>query len=88
MNLKEEIFSIWDRKAETYNTPFVMTNEAVAIRQFKSLINNPDTMPGKYPDDYILFRIGYFDSESGIISKIDKPDLLCEGVKLTKKEDI
>lgn len=63
-----KVFSIYDIKAELFNTPFFMGTNGEAIRAFKDLVNNPDSTPGRHPEDYRLMCIGSFDNASGSFS--------------------
>lgn len=60
-----KVFSIYDMKAELFNTPFFMGTNGEAIRAFKDLVANPDSTPGRHPEDYRLMCIGEFDNATG-----------------------
>jgi hypothetical protein len=60
-------FSIYDEKAKAFLPPFYLPQEGMAIREFASAANDPDTNIGKYPQDYTLFTLGTFDDENGAI---------------------
>ena len=38
-----KIYCIYDRKAELMNPPFVQPNNAMALRQFQIMVNQPST---------------------------------------------
>ncbi len=78
-------YAIYDLKAKAYALPFFAINAAVALRQFGSLCNQPESSVSKYPEDYILFEIGEFDDVKGLLSGLDKPVSL--GKALQYKED-
>lgn len=63
--MKKSMFSVYDIKAKTYCAPFIATNNAVAIRDFSHAANHPDTPVSQYPSDYILYKIGDFNDETG-----------------------
>ena len=65
------IFAIYDIKAEMYNSPFFFVSRGQAIRAFKDLANDAQSMIGKHPGDFKLVEIGLFDDNSGAISGID-----------------
>lgn len=66
MNYK--VFSIRDTKAEVFNPPFFKSTHGEAERDFRSLCNDPKSMPNKYPDDFELYYVGDFDDQTGLMS--------------------
>lgn len=69
--MQQSIFSIYDNKAKAFGTPFVMQNEEMAKRAFKSVVNTPDNDYHNHPDDFILYHIGTFEDGTASISQID-----------------
>lgn len=63
--MKMKIFSIKDLKAG-FQQVFLSANEAVAMRDFGSICNKPDTNYYNFPTDYELWCVGEFDTETGI----------------------
>lgn len=59
----QNIYSIFDSAAGVYSVPFFQISDAVAIRMFKELANNPEHTYGKHPDDFTLFKLGYYNDE-------------------------
>ena len=78
MNMK--IFAIFDAKAEAYNQPFFLTNEGQATRGFSDAVNDPQSIMGKHPADFTLFRIGTYNEETAEI-KSESPTVLGVGVE-------
>lgn len=71
--MKNKIYSIFDEKAEIFSTPFFQQNDAMAIRSFQDLANDPNSTVHKHPEDYKLYEIGHFEDLSGLIVPIDPP---------------
>ncbi len=65
--MKMKMFAIHDSKAEAFNVPFSLPNEALAVREFTALVNSPDSQIGQFPEDYTLFEVGEYDTQSGKI---------------------
>lgn len=65
------IYSIFDSKAEAYLLPFYCQNNAVAIRQFNSAGQNPQSAFALHPGDYTLFQIGTWDASTGALQMLD-----------------
>lgn len=61
------IYTVLDKKAGIYNTPQFLVNDEVAIRLFEFLVNQPESVMARYPEDYSLYRIGSYDLDTGII---------------------
>lgn len=58
-------FSIRDVKTNTMHTPFFQTHKAGAMRAFSDLVRDPQSLIAKHPEDFQLFSIGKFDTNSG-----------------------
>lgn len=61
--MKHKIYTVYDSKVESYNTPFVLRSTGEALRWFQTLTNDPETQFSKYPTDFSLFEIGEVDME-------------------------
>lgn len=62
------LYTVQDRQAEYYLTPFFARNDMVATRMFETEANNPDGQIGSYPEHFILWRLGEYDESKGIIT--------------------
>lgn len=60
-----EVFCIFDNKAKAFAQPFFLPNQAVAIRAFREVANDPTSQICKAPSDFELFSVGQFDDELG-----------------------
>lgn len=69
MNLK--LFTIFDAKAEAYQTVFTARATGEAIRQFADMANDHDNQIGRHPEDFTLFEIGEFSQENGRINALE-----------------
>ena len=58
------MYSIFDKKAIEYGPIFFAKNDAVAVRQFNNFMHGESIL---YPDDYALYKVGDFDTETGAI---------------------
>lgn len=61
----QKIFSIYDSKAEAFITPFFAPTAGVAIRSFATAANDEQHNFHQHADDYTLFEIGTFNSDTG-----------------------
>lgn len=79
-------YSIFDRKANIYNTPFHAPTDVHAMRTFAMQANYADeaNMLNFAPEDFTLYRIGTFDDHKGLLIS-ETPQLLVEATKLIKE---
>lgn len=62
------IYAIRDIKTG-FLMPNVDINDASAIRNFEhAVLNNRDSLFFSHPEDYVLFCIGEYDTETGVLS--------------------
>ncbi|QXP08515.1 MAG: nonstructural protein [Arizlama microvirus] len=66
--MQNEIFSIYDTKAQSFHKPYYSQNTQTAIREATEAAKNPDSLLSRYPEDFNLFRLGVFDQHTGIIT--------------------
>lgn len=68
------MFSIYDNKADAFNTPFFMAARGQAVRAFTDLVNDGQSAISKHPEDYKLCVLGEFNvvtaefMPSGVVS--------------------
>lgn len=65
MNNRLEAYTIYDTKAESYERPFYIPTEAMAVREFAAMANDPQHYVGRNPEDFHLFHCGNFDTQTG-----------------------
>lgn len=66
--MKLGMYSIFDRKAESYASPFYAANDAAAMRLFVMEGQRDESMIRMFPSDYELCCVGDFDDQSGLVS--------------------
>jgi len=69
------IYSVFDKKAQEYNAPFVEITDATAIRAVQQLLQNKEHPLAMFSEDYDLVKLGTFDPVTGIIEN-DPMDLI------------
>ena len=72
------VYSMRDLKSE-FMAPTFSTNDAVAMRNFESAVEQSHDVLFTHRNDFQLFRIGSFDTEKGLLIPEDLPVLICEG---------
>lgn len=75
-------FTIRDSKGEVYNVPFFQKSHGEAERNFRELVNDKQSMPSKYPEDFDLYWIGDYDDTTGKLIPVDTPQHCVKAVQL------
>lgn len=81
----QKAFSIRDSKAEVYFSPFYQKTTGEAERSFAQLVNDPQTMVGKFPEDYDLYLIGEWNDQTGLLTPLDTPLHVMNGISVPKR---
>lgn len=79
------LYAIKDAKS-TFMPCTVDVNDATAIRNFEHAVRQPDSILASHPNDFALFKVGEYDNESGVISPVFPPMLLCDAAQCLAKE--
>ena len=79
--MKYPLYAIRDLKANGFSQPVLYVNENVAKRDFDYRLHNDQSM-GFSPNDYDLYHVGYFDSDSGKLEAIELPEMIVNGGQL------
>lgn len=85
--MKQQIFSVFDAKAETFNTPFFMAAKGQALRGFQDEVNRKDSEINKHPGDYTLFHIGEVELDTGLITPLTTPTSMGVAIEFVNPED-
>lgn len=80
--MKNPIFSVKDNLIG-FNAPFIRQNERVAIREFRTLVENLDDKADHSVFDLGLYCIGVFDLDTGVIEAHDPQVVLLASQCLT-----
>lgn len=78
--MKVPVYSVRDVNVGFMN-PMCDVNDNSAKRNFAYAINNTDLMSFS-PADYDLFRVGSFDSDTGVFDVLPIPELLVHGASV------
>jgi hypothetical protein len=73
------LYSIYDVKAQIYNNIWTANNDNVAIRNFTDLIDDPNSIIHKHHEDFILYCLGIFDDQTGLIDDANFPLQVFDG---------
>lgn len=81
--MTQQIFAIWDSKAEQYLQPFTTNTVGVAERMFTELVNQDGHQLNRHPEDYTLYKIGTFDTADAVIAPCPLT-AICTGVAVLR----
>lgn len=81
------IFTVYDSAVEGFLRPFFAETEGAAKRAFGEAINTPNGENNffKHYQDYSLFLVGWFDDQSGEITK-ENPTHIGAGAAFRKDQ--
>lgn len=90
------IYSIFDKKAGSYGTPFFTTNHPTAIRAVARLLFDPSTTVAHNPEDFQLIHIGEFDDATAqilstpalVVSELEEILIAQNGINLEREKRI
>lgn len=74
--MKMQVFSILDKAVGAYLQPFFCRAKGEALRSFIDAVGDEKGDFCKHPDDYVLFWVSEFDTESGIFLAMEPQRLL------------
>lgn len=83
--MKLHLFSIYDSKVNSYQSPFPTTHQGYALRHFESLVNDTSSPYGQNPSDFTLFSIGSFDTDTGKLEPLQAFENLGQGLQFLKQ---
>jgi len=67
-----------DTKAQEFSPLFLAPTEQVAKRLVLESMKGPGNLMGTYPEDFLLYSVGVFHTDVGVIDGSgDRPNLVC-----------
>lgn len=63
----QKLFAVRDVKAEAFAAPMAVPTEGLARRAFTDAVMQPGSVLAKNAEDYMLFQIGEYDPNSGLL---------------------
>lgn len=74
--MSQMMFSIYDKKARDYSSPFISKTQQDAIRKVASTLQKGGTLLSQFPEDYELYYVGGFDPDTGLLLPMDRPEII------------
>lgn len=70
------IFTVYDKKAQSYNTPFFCASDDLAKRSFVELCRDERTVIARNPEDFDLFCLGSFFEDSAFFDTVSPVQIM------------
>lgn len=77
-----KVVSVRDSKSGAFGPLGLARTLGSAERDFKTLVNTPDTLPNRNPEDFDLYELGSYDDETGKITALDTPQHIVKAIQL------
>lgn len=84
--MQMKIFSIRDKKAQAFQTPWYKNSMGEAERDFQTACNDEKSFLNKYPQDFDLYYLGQIDLNSGQFETLDSPEHVVSAFQLTQSK--
>lgn len=84
--MKMFAYSVFDRKTLAYGQPFFSHQDGAAVRILTDAAHDQNTMIGKHPEDFVLFKIGSYDDQLGQLSPIAPIEHVVDAISLFKTQ--
>lgn len=80
------IYAVLDKKAKAFLSPWTAPNDQVAERQVTMAVRDVEHNFHKFPEDYELHHLGWFDDQSGLLEPLSSSNLVkpCLAISLTR----
>lgn len=75
------LYSVYDKATCLYSNPYTALRDAEAVRAFRALLDDPQSLHSRYPEDFALYRMGNFDDNDGNINTTTR-ELIAQGTDL------
>jgi len=83
-----QIFTVYDKKMETYKNLMEFKNQAVMARDLAEIANNPESTLFKHPTDYEVYKVGEFNQQNGILTTKEKPEFITNITDLMETKNV
>ncbi|AXH74602.1 MAG: nonstructural protein [Microviridae sp.] len=82
----KQLYTVYDRVAGRHFNPFPEDNDAAAMRSFRMMANNVESMISQNPDDFDLYHVGDFDPYDAQLDGVDIIRLVINAAVLIHKK--
>lgn len=80
------LFSVYDKQGDQYWPVITEKSRETAARAFTdAMMSGENELFSKWPADFTLFLVGSFDDETGLVTPLDKPELILTGEDIQRR---
>jgi hypothetical protein len=79
-------YTLFDSKSLVFNQPFFAHNHAVAIRMVGDIAQDANTSVGRHPSDYIVYKVGTYDDQTGFFSPLEIREHVIDVISLVQRQ--
>lgn len=80
------VYSIYDSKAGAFHQPFFSVNDQTAARACAAALDDSGTQLAKFPEDFTLYKVGFFDDAKGQLVPLERLENL--GLLLSMRKGV
>lgn len=62
---KAQVYALYDKKSNKFDTPFFCHSDLFAGRNYKMMMSGSPSIVNTFPEDFDLVKLGSFDRVSG-----------------------
>lgn len=85
--MEMQIFSIYDEKAKTFNTPFFQHQIGQALRAFSDAVSDVKTTLHNHPEDFRLYHIGVYNDDTSLIESFNEPRVIASATDYKRNQE-
>ena len=78
--MEYELYVIYDAATNMYGVPMAQNNDAEAMRSFAHETMKEDSIWHSHPSDFILYKIGIYNTGDGTIQAFQSPERVCAAI--------
>lgn len=84
--MKMQLFALRDTALEAYGAVMTYSATGQAVREFTDQVNDKQSQINKHPEDYMLFFLGTYDNDTGMILQPDQPKQMARAIDVIIRE--
>lgn len=84
--MEDNLFTIYDTKAESYGVIFNTPTLGLAERLFTDQVNNPEMTMYHHPEDFTLFYLGTYSRQDAKFNILETPKSLVTAIAVKRQE--
>lgn len=83
--MRLKLYAYRDSKIETFTDPFLQHTPGEAERTFRDTVSNPKSKLNQHPEDFSLYYLGEYETNTGIITPLKAPEHIMQAIQVEPK---